>query len=296
MRIKNIYSSILIVWISFFGICYAFKIPVNNGRVTDQADIFSDTEEWQLETQLQALEEKHKAEIAILTVSNLAGNDITQAAYEVATAWGVWKEDADNGLLILIAPNERERRIEVGYGLEWDIPDILAYRLGRQDLVPAFVEEKYFQWVTTLVDHLSWAVAWTYQIQDITNEWTLFENFLTGMFMLLFIWFIVGLIVRSSIDASWKKISISRKKNIFQSASFLNMIPGFLIVWTWWLLYLIPLYFLRKWVITSDSIKTLWWNSGGWSSGGWYSWGSFWGWFSGFWWGSFGGGGSSGGW
>jgi uncharacterized membrane protein YgcG len=42
-----------------------------------------------LETQLQALEEKHKAEIAILTVSNLAGNDITQAAYEVATAWGV---------------------------------------------------------------------------------------------------------------------------------------------------------------------------------------------------------------
>jgi len=335
MTIKYICCSIFVSVIVLFGIWFALNIPLNDGWVTDQADIFSDTEESVLESQLQSLEELHTAEIAVLTISSLEWNDITQTAYEVASQWEIGKENINNGMLILIAPNERERRIEVWYGLEWDVPDILAYRLGRQDLVPAFREQQYFEWVTTLIDHLSWAVAGTYEVQDITSTWNTFENFMVWLFVLLMIWFVVGSIMRSILDAqkeflenwtykntsyigkmNWKwhfgklnnedskifkekikkRISWKSKTTLYQKASFFNMLPWFLFVWFWWLLYLVPLYFLWKWMITSDAIKTLWWNNSWWSWGWWYGWGSFWWWFSGFWWGSFWGGWSSWGW
>jgi uncharacterized protein len=82
----------------------------------------------------------------------------------------------------LIAPNEREWRIEVGLGLEGDVPDITAFQLGRQDLVPAFRDEQYYQGVSTLVTHLSGVVAGTYTPEMADNASS--ESSLIGTFII----------------------------------------------------------------------------------------------------------------
>lgn len=289
----------MLVICSIVSFSYWFDVPANDEWVTDAWDIFSDQEEIYLEAQLQALEEVHKAEVAVLTVASLAGEDITQVAYQVATDRWIGKDEADNGILILIAPNERERRIEVWYGLEWAVPDITAFQLGRQDLVPAFREQKYFQWVTTLIEHLSWVVAGEYTPDMQANAWSdasLAESFFMWLFVLSFLWFFISTFARSAIDAAKKWVSESKKKNIFQLWSLINMLPWLIIVWIWWLVYIIPLYYIWKWMITSDQVTMM--SSSTWWFNGWYWWwgSSFWWGFSGFGWGSFWWGGASGGW
>ncbi len=171
--------------------------------MTDQADIFSDGQEQYLEAQLEALEELHKAEIAVLTVSSLEGEDIAQVGYQVASTRGIGKDESANGMLLLIAPNERERGIDVGYGLEGDVPDITAFQLGRTYLVPAFREQKYFDGVSSLVTALSGTVAGTYnpELYSTGNDVSTFDNFLMGFIILLFLGFFVGTFTRSAIDA-----------------------------------------------------------------------------------------------
>ncbi len=133
---------------------YAHALPSYEGYVTDQAKLFSPAEKVQLEQVLTQIEENTTAEVAIVTVENLEGLAIEDYSIQLAEQWKVGKKDTDNGLIILIAPNERKYRIEVGYGLEGTLPDSLVGRLGREILVPAFKEQKYGAGVLELTETL----------------------------------------------------------------------------------------------------------------------------------------------
>ncbi len=104
----------------------AFTVPSHDARVTDLADIFSESEEAELETKLQNIETVYQAEIAVVTLPSLEGGAIEEVTIQIAEEWGVGKEQIDNGILVTIAPTERAWRIEVGYGLEGALPDITA--------------------------------------------------------------------------------------------------------------------------------------------------------------------------
>ena len=114
--------------------------PEPIGYVNDFANIIPDDTQAQLETTLQDYEVKTTNEVVVVTVSSLEGNDIESYAVGLARKWGVGKEGKDNGVVILVAPNEREVRIEVGYGLEGVLPDGKAGEIIRKDIIPRFKE------------------------------------------------------------------------------------------------------------------------------------------------------------
>lgn len=114
------------------------------GHVNDFAQMLSNTERQQLETKLRNYRDTTTTVIAVATLESLNGISIQETATTLFNKWNLWEEDKDNGVLILIAPNEREIRIEVGYGLEGAIPDVMAGRIIREIISPSFRKGDYY--------------------------------------------------------------------------------------------------------------------------------------------------------
>jgi uncharacterized protein len=113
-------------------------IPAARGYVNDTAGLLSAETRSQVERFLRDFERSDSTQIAVLTVPSLEGEDLEGYAIRVAQAWGIGQKGKDNGALLLIAKEERAVRIEVGYGLEDRLTDLLAGRIVDQEIVPRF--------------------------------------------------------------------------------------------------------------------------------------------------------------
>lgn len=119
------------------------NLPKPAGRITDLANVIDPATETDLDGRLDQLEQKSSSEIAVVTVPSLDGMSVEDYAARLFKAWGVGQAKSDNGVLVLVAPNEREMRIEVGYGLEGILPDGLAGQIVRDDFIPRFRDNDY---------------------------------------------------------------------------------------------------------------------------------------------------------
>jgi uncharacterized protein len=117
--------------------------PAPVGHVNDFAQIISEPVKTQLEADLTGFEKNTSNEIAVVTLDSLEGDVIENAAVELFAQWGIGKKEKDNGVLLLIAPNERQLRIEVGYGLEPLLTDSRAGTIIRTIITPKFKENDY---------------------------------------------------------------------------------------------------------------------------------------------------------
>jgi len=106
--------------------------------VVDQADIIPAAEEAALNTQLLELEKKTGHQLVVATVRDLEGNDIADYGYKLGRAWGIGDKAKDDGVVFLIAPNERRMNISVGLGLEPVLTDALSGRIIRDIVTPKF--------------------------------------------------------------------------------------------------------------------------------------------------------------
>ena len=95
--------------------------------VVDAANIIDEATEAALTQRLDAFEEANQRQFVIATVSSLDGYDIADYGYQLGREWALGDAENDDGIILLVAPNERKMRIETGYGLEGIIPDGLAY-------------------------------------------------------------------------------------------------------------------------------------------------------------------------
>ncbi len=116
----------------------AFNFPQLAGRVTDQANIISGPAKASIEAKLQNLEDKSGIQLVVATVSSLEGGDIESYANGLFRAWKLGMAKKNNGVLFLIAPNERKMRIEVGYGLEGVLTDAVSSVIIRSAVAPRF--------------------------------------------------------------------------------------------------------------------------------------------------------------
>ncbi len=119
------------------------QLPTPAGVVNDFAGVLTADEERALTELVQGVEDATTAEIAVATVTSLDGMSVEEYATRLFAAWGVGQADKDNGVLILVAPTEREMRIEVGYGLEGVLPDGLAGQIIRETFLPKFRDNQY---------------------------------------------------------------------------------------------------------------------------------------------------------
>lgn len=111
-------------------------------RVQDQARLLTPTEEIALARKSEALEKDTTDQLVIVTVPSLHGQDIAQFSTSLGNRWGVGEADKDNGVLMVIAPNERKVRIAVGYGLEGLLTDARAATIV-EEMLPLFHDSRH---------------------------------------------------------------------------------------------------------------------------------------------------------
>ena len=116
----------------------ALDVPALKGHVSDYAGMLSPASQRQLEAVLTDFEQKESTQIAVLTIPSLKGDALEDFSMRVADAWKIGQSEADNGAILLIVKNDRKIRIEVGYGLEGRLTDLLAGRIIRNIIAPQF--------------------------------------------------------------------------------------------------------------------------------------------------------------
>ncbi|MEM6379385.1 MAG: TPM domain-containing protein, partial [Bacteroidota bacterium] len=143
---KNIYKRLGIILgiLLLPAIIWAQSIPAYQGFVNDYKNLLTPTQKQQLEVSLTNFASQTSNEIAVL-ISDLPDNaDLSNYSYRVARGWGIGSKKDNNGVLLAIYLNVRQVDIEVGYGLEPTIPDIVAFNIIDQDIRPAFKNGQYF--------------------------------------------------------------------------------------------------------------------------------------------------------
>ncbi len=149
---------------------YALDVPPLTGRVNDTAHILSPASARMLEQTLQALEQKDSTQIVVLTIASLEGESLEEYSLKVAETWKIGQEGTDNGAVLLVAAKDRKIRIETGYGLEGRLTDLVAGRIIREVMVPAFRKGDYDQGVIDGVGAMIAAVKGEYTAKAGTKK------------------------------------------------------------------------------------------------------------------------------
>jgi uncharacterized protein len=150
------------------ALCAAFAaraeadIPLLTGRVTDNAGILSPETAARISTILKTHEDSTSNQVAVLTIPSLEGEVLETYSMRVAEAWKLGRKGTDNGVLLLIARDDRKVRIEVGRGLEGNLPDITCGLIIRNVIVPHFKSGDYDGGVSAGVDAIVAALQGSY--------------------------------------------------------------------------------------------------------------------------------------
>jgi uncharacterized protein len=114
------------------------SFPALTGRVIDEANVLDAAQRAALERKLKAHEDKTSDQVVVATVRSLAGTSVEDYANRLYRHWQLGQKDRNNGVLLLVAPNERKVRIEVGYGLEGALTDALSKVIITAAIAPRF--------------------------------------------------------------------------------------------------------------------------------------------------------------
>ena len=154
LKVSAFLLCLILFLVSSFAQAALVAIPELKTRVTDLTQTLSASQQAALEQKLAAFEQKKGSQIALLIVPTTQPEDIAQYSIRVADAWKLGREKVDDGLLILIATEDRKMRIEVGYGLEGPIPDLTAKRVINEVISPKFKLGDFYGGLDSGVDRL----------------------------------------------------------------------------------------------------------------------------------------------
>ena len=172
------------------------EIPAFSARVVDLTQTLTASQQAALETKLQAFEERKGSQIAVLIVPTTQPEAIEQYAIRVVDAWKVGRQRVDDGLLVLIAKNDRKMRIEVGYGLEGAVTDLYAKRIINDTMTPYFKQGDFAGGIDAAVNQLIGLVDG--EPLPAPNKPTLSGSTIEGLLpLLLFGGMVSGLFLRS---------------------------------------------------------------------------------------------------
>ncbi len=197
-------KNLLFLFILSLGLsAWAFKAPALTGPVIDEVNLLSRPAVAEIEQILFSIKQKNGPQIQVFVTASLQGEAIESVAIQIFDQWKLGDEKKDNGLLFLIAPTEKKLRIEVGQGLEGDIPDVIAKRIIA-DIVSPFFKRGEFdfgvsQGVAALQTYLNASPEQKAQLQErvkdsgsTLNKDNKLKKY--GFFFILGIWLLLFLI------------------------------------------------------------------------------------------------------
>ena len=133
----------------------AVEVPALTARVTDLTATLSAEQQAALEAKLAAFESHKGSQIAILIVPTTQPEAIEQYAIRVVDQWQLGRKDVDDGVLVLLSKDDRKMRIEVGYGLEGVLPDVIAKRIIENVMIPQFKQGDYYAGLDAGIDSVA---------------------------------------------------------------------------------------------------------------------------------------------
>ncbi|MYZ49342.1 TPM domain-containing protein, partial [Propylenella binzhouense] len=134
----SLLAAVLVLVALLAGAASAQTFPALSGRVVDAAGLLSPDDEAALDQLLAAQEAKSGDQVVVATVPSLEGYPIEDYGVALGRKWGIGQKGRDNGVILLVAPNERAVRIEVGYGLEGDLTDAVSRLIIEGSILPRF--------------------------------------------------------------------------------------------------------------------------------------------------------------
>jgi len=159
---------ILLLSITFL---FALDFPKLTGRVVDNANLLSPQTKQYLEKRIKEFENNTSNQLVVVTLNSLEGVPIEEYGYKLGRYWGIGEKGKDNGVLLIIAPNERKVRIEVGYGLEGNLTDAKSFMIINDNILPYFKNGNYDEGVKKGVD----AIINTLSTQKKEQEFTIWD-------------------------------------------------------------------------------------------------------------------------
>src|SRR5688572_3847050 len=131
----------------FFGHASALEVPPKpvDIPIVDQANVLSPEQEQAIAAKIASERSSTGNQIGILTLPSLEGDALEDYSIRVAREWGIGTKERNNGVLLLVAVNDRKLRIEVGYGLEGALTDLRSAQIIRDRITPQFREGKYYE-------------------------------------------------------------------------------------------------------------------------------------------------------
>ena len=189
---SKLFTQLLLVLIPVVSFAQKSVPELWGMRVHDEAKVLTQTAIEQLEFQLKAYEDSTSNQIAILIVPSLDGDVLEEYSLRVAEKWKLGQKDKDNGVLLLVAINDRKMRIEVGQGLEGVLTDALSNRIIRNEMAPEFRRGDYELGVLAGVNGIVKAIGGEYTASD--ADGSNMEDELTGSELILVGLFVYGIL------------------------------------------------------------------------------------------------------
>ena len=167
MKLTKLFIVFIVALFSLTSVKAQNVIPRANPPVlvTDLAGVLSPEEKQALENKLVAVDDASSNQIAVVILPTLDGNPIEEYALKLFREWGIGNKKSRNGILLLIAIQDKKIRIEVGYGLEGAIPDITANSIIDNDIKPAFRQKAYYQGIDKATDNIAKAAIGEYKVE-----------------------------------------------------------------------------------------------------------------------------------
>src|ERR1039457_5225180 len=137
-RVGSRLAIVLMVLMCTIATAFTLTLPARSGRIVDQVNIIPPATRSVIEQKLADLEAKSGIQLVVATVKSLEGQEIEPYANELFRNWKLGEKTKNNGVLLLVAPNEHRVRIEVGYGLEGTLTDALAKVIITNAITPRF--------------------------------------------------------------------------------------------------------------------------------------------------------------
>ncbi|WP_432823049.1 TPM domain-containing protein [Trichloromonas sp.] len=159
--LRNIFLAVAVLFLPLTAA--ALDVPKATGYVVDQAGLLNPSTRLKIEQFLEGFEKSDSTQLAVLTIPSLEGEALEEYAIKVAEQWGIGQQGKDNGALLLVAKAERKVRIEVGYGLEGRLTDLLAGRIIDYEITPRFKQGDFDGGILAGVASMAEAVRGEYQ-------------------------------------------------------------------------------------------------------------------------------------
>ncbi len=180
-------KSALILLLIAPAIVFAYTNPGSpSGFLNDFAGLLNAEEKSAIETKLVDFEKTSGNEIAVAIVPSLDGDTVENFAVKLFEDWGIGKADKDNGVLILISRDDREIRIEVGYGLEGALTDAQSYWVIKNIMTPTFASGDFYSGIDKGIDKIIEATKGEY-VPSQSSDSSPYDYLIRQWFFLIFI-------------------------------------------------------------------------------------------------------------